>query len=79
MDAPEVRSKMHERYFLREKMFGPYSFINVPGGKEDSDGDDYSLRNIVEAAVVVKIVQKLYKGTSRLPSLNNFIYKQVFC
>nr|XP_027119396.1 uncharacterized protein LOC113736561 isoform X2 [Coffea arabica] len=62
MDAPEVRSKMHERYFLREKMFGPYSFINVPGGKEDSDGDDYSLRNIVEAAVVVKIVQKLYKA-----------------
>ena len=79
MDAPEVRSKKHERCFLREKMFGPYSFINVPGGNEDGDGDDYSLRNIVEAAVVVKIVQKLYKGMSRLPSLNNFIYKQVFC
>lgn len=45
-------------------MFGPYSFINVIGGKEEKDDAEHSRRNMVEVAVVVKILQNLYKGMS---------------
>lgn len=45
-------------------MFGPYSFINVIGGKEEKDDVGHSRRNMVEVAVVVKILQNLYKGMS---------------
>lgn len=45
-------------------MFGPYSFINVIGGREEMDDVGHSRRNMVEVAVVMKIVQDLYKGVS---------------
>ncbi|CAL5430271.1 unnamed protein product [Camellia sinensis] len=61
MDAPYVMKKSYERHYLSEPMFGPYSFINVVGGKEEVDDVGRSWRNWVEVAVVVKIVQKLYK------------------
>ncbi|KAL7163145.1 hypothetical protein ACSBR2_039278 [Camellia fascicularis] len=62
MDAPYVMKKSYERHYLSEPMFGPYSFINVVGGKEEFDDVGRSRRNLVEVAVVVKIVQKLYKA-----------------
>ncbi|CAL5430274.1 unnamed protein product [Camellia sinensis] len=62
MDAPYVMKKSYERHYLSEPMFGPYSFINVVGGKEEVDDVGRSRRNWVEVAVVVKIVQKLYKA-----------------
>ncbi|CAL5354450.1 unnamed protein product [Camellia sinensis] len=61
MDAPYVMKKSYERHYLSEPMFGPYSFINVVSGKEEVDDVGRSWRNWVEVAVVVKIVQKLYK------------------
>ena len=66
LDAPNVRTKSYEKYYLPERMFGPYSFINVLGGKEEQDEDGHSLRNMVEAAVVVNIVQRLFRGMLKL-------------
>ncbi|PWA55756.1 uvrD-like Helicase, ATP-binding domain, P-loop containing nucleoside triphosphate hydrolase [Artemisia annua] len=48
--------------YLPGPMFGPYSFINVVGGREEKDDDDRSWRNLVEVAVVMKIVQNVYKA-----------------
>ncbi|KAL3506739.1 hypothetical protein ACH5RR_032121 [Cinchona calisaya] len=62
LDAPNVKSKRYEKCYLPERMFGPYSFINVLNGREERDEDEHSLRNIVEAAVVVHIVQKLFRA-----------------
>ena len=63
-DAPVVRSKSYEKRFLSGSMFGPYSFLNVLGGREEKDDDGHSRKNMVEVAVVIKILEKLYKGTN---------------
>ncbi|XP_042013425.1 uncharacterized protein LOC121761816 isoform X2 [Salvia splendens] len=62
LDGPNVQSKSYERSYLPGKMFGPYSFINVRGGREELDDVGVSKRNMVEVAVVVKLVQKLLKA-----------------
>lgn len=45
-------------------MFGPYSFISVLDGREEKDDSERSWRNMVEVSIVMKILQKLYKGNS---------------
>ncbi|PWA79190.1 uvrD-like Helicase, ATP-binding domain, P-loop containing nucleoside triphosphate hydrolase [Artemisia annua] len=60
LDAQNVLSKCHEKRYLSGPMFGSYSFINVAGGREEKDDYGRSWRNMVEVAIVVKIVQKLY-------------------
>ncbi|KAL3635026.1 hypothetical protein CASFOL_022080 [Castilleja foliolosa] len=64
LDAPSVQSQCYEKRYLEGMMFGPYSFINVHGGKEEFDDVGRSRRNMVEVAVVVKLVQKLFKAWS---------------
>nr|GEU81131.1 UvrD-like helicase, ATP-binding domain, P-loop containing nucleoside triphosphate hydrolase [Tanacetum cinerariifolium] len=49
----------HSKHLFRP-MFRSYSFINVVGGREEKDDDGRSRRNMVEVAIVVKIVRKLY-------------------
>ena len=61
-DAPCVLSKSYERCYLKGRMFGPYSFINIREGREELDDVGRSRRNLVEVAVIAKIVQKLFKG-----------------
>ena len=61
-DAPNVLSISHEKTYLSGPMFGSYSFINVVGGREEKDDNGRSRRNMVEVAIVLKIVQNLYKG-----------------
>ena len=61
-DAPNVLSISHEKTYLSGPMFGSYSFINVVGGREEKDENGRSRRNMVEVAIVLKIVQNLYKG-----------------
>ena len=56
-----------ERYdfgkkYLPGPMFGPYSFINVVGGKEQFDDEGRSYKNLAEVAVVMKILKNLHKG-----------------
>ncbi|RAL49278.1 hypothetical protein DM860_017558 [Cuscuta australis] len=61
LDAPNVQCKTYEREYLQGRMFGLYSFINVPSGREESDDIGHSRRNMVEVALVMKIVQNLFK------------------
>ncbi|KAG8369514.1 hypothetical protein BUALT_Bualt14G0021500 [Buddleja alternifolia] len=62
LDAPSVQSQSYEKCYLKGRMFGPYSFINIRGGKEELDEVGHTRRNMVEAAVVVKVVHKLFKA-----------------
>ncbi|KAA8529934.1 hypothetical protein F0562_034462 [Nyssa sinensis] len=62
LDAPNVKSKTYEGHYILGPMFGPYSFINVTGGKEELDDVGHSIRNMVEVAVVLKMVQNLYRA-----------------
>ncbi|XP_073028907.1 uncharacterized protein [Primulina eburnea] len=62
LDAPSVQNEGYQRCYLHGKMFGPYSFINILGGKEEVDDVGHSRRNMVEVAVTLKIVQKLFKA-----------------
>ena len=70
-NAPEATQILIERefitmdeakYYLQGPLFGPYSFINISCRKEEMDDLKSSRRNIVEVALVIRIVQNLYKG-----------------
>lgn len=43
-------------------MFGPYSFINVVGGKEQFDDEGRSYKNLAEVAVVMTILKNMHKA-----------------
>ncbi|KAM6546615.1 hypothetical protein CsatB_027351 [Cannabis sativa] len=45
----------------RMSLFGPYSLINISSGKEEMDDVEYGWKNIVEVALVIRIVHNLYK------------------
>uniref|UniRef100_A0A5B6ZB49 Helicase MAGATAMA 3 n=1 Tax=Davidia involucrata TaxID=16924 RepID=A0A5B6ZB49_DAVIN len=60
LDGPNVKERIYDRRFLRGKMYGSYSFINVTDGKEDFDLG-HSQKNMVEVAVVSEIVANLFK------------------
>ncbi|KAK4842428.1 hypothetical protein QYF36_021493 [Acer negundo] len=62
LDAPNVKKQSYERCFLSDPMFGPYSFINISGGREEFDDVGHSRRNMVEVSIVVNILQNLYKA-----------------
>ena len=64
LDAPNVKRKSFEKHYLPSPMFGPYSFINVIDGREERDDFERSWRNMVEVAIVTKILLNLYKGNS---------------
>lgn len=64
--------KVHKKHYIPSPMFGPYTFINVSVGKEEGDDDGHSKKNAVEVAVVIKIIEKLYKGILILEISNPF-------
>ncbi|KAJ4710313.1 UvrD-like Helicase, ATP-binding domain, P-loop containing nucleoside triphosphate hydrolase [Melia azedarach] len=59
VDAPNVKKGSYEKHYLPGPMYGPYSFINIFGGREEFI-DSY--RNMVEVSAVMKILQNLYKA-----------------
>ncbi|KAL6187360.1 hypothetical protein ACLB2K_038759 [Fragaria x ananassa] len=61
LDAPYIKRRGQEKYYLKGSMFGPYSCINVIGGREQQDEDGRSRKNMVEVAVVSQILRNLYK------------------
>ena len=62
LDGENVTSKNYSRRFLHGEMYGSFSFINVPQGKEELN-NNHSRKNMVEVAVVSDLVARLYKGT----------------
>ncbi|KAF8020981.1 hypothetical protein BT93_G1408 [Corymbia citriodora subsp. variegata] len=62
LDGPNVKSKSYRKSHLPWPMFGPYSFINIPDGREQIDDDGCSLRNPVEVEVISRIVRNLYRA-----------------
>ncbi|KAJ4810523.1 P-loop containing nucleoside triphosphate hydrolases superfamily protein [Rhynchospora pubera] len=65
-DGPNVTSLAYEKKYLPGKIYGTYSFIDVEQGKETTDKHGKSLRNPIEAAAVVHIVEKLFKESVNL-------------
>jgi superfamily I DNA and/or RNA helicase len=61
-DGPNVTNVNYGKMVLSGKHFGPYSFINVDGGHETTEKHGRSLKNTVEVAAIVLIVQRLFKG-----------------
>ncbi|KAB1205203.1 hypothetical protein CJ030_MR7G021969 [Morella rubra] len=61
LDASKVKRKSYEKQYLPWPMFGAYSFINIVGGREEKDDVGHGWRNLVEVAVVMKLLRKLYK------------------
>ncbi|XP_058748085.1 probable helicase MAGATAMA 3 [Vicia villosa] len=57
-DALVVREKSYHKSFLKGEMYGPYSFINIAKGKEQF-GRGHSSKNMVEVAVISKILESL--------------------
>ncbi|KAL4304472.1 hypothetical protein GQ457_10G027560 [Hibiscus cannabinus] len=64
LDAAVVKRQSYEKHYLPLPMFGPYSFLNV-SGREDSVGVGHSLRNMIEVAVVQKLVATLFNAWKR--------------
>lgn len=62
LDGPNVQQERHGRRYLEGRAFGSYSFINICGGREELVDVGHSRRNMVELAVVMKLVYKLFKG-----------------
>ncbi|KAK9185221.1 hypothetical protein WN943_025576 [Citrus x changshan-huyou] len=69
LDSSTVRKRSYEKRFLHGPMYGPYSFINVFGGREEFI--EHSCRNMVEVSVVMKILLNLYKATSNVVRFKN--------
>ena len=61
LNGQNVNDRSYNRRFLRGKLYGSYSFINVSYGKEEFD-DRRSRKNIVEVVVVSEIISSLYRG-----------------
>ncbi|KAG5240587.1 P-loop containing nucleoside triphosphate hydrolases superfamily [Salix suchowensis] len=64
LDAPNVKRKSYKKHYIPGPMFGPYSFINVIGGREELDDVGHSRKNMVEVAIVLKLLRGLYKAWS---------------
>lgn len=60
-DGRNVTTSAYEKRFLKENLFGSYSFINVTNGHEEQD-NRHSWKNIMEVTIVAEIISKLYKG-----------------
>jgi len=61
-NGPNVEMEPYGYTYLTSEMYGAYAFINVADGREEEDDFGMSKRNIIEAAVVMYILSKLYKG-----------------
>ncbi|CAI0438004.1 unnamed protein product [Linum tenue] len=61
-DGDNVKSPSYEKKgYLPGPMFGPYSFMNVNGGREELDDVGRSRRNMTEVDITLKLVKNLYK------------------
>ncbi|XP_072988634.1 uncharacterized protein [Typha latifolia] len=61
LDGPNVKDSCYNNHFL-DFIFGPYSFINITDGREESDDIGHSRKNMVEVAIVLYLVRILFKS-----------------
>ncbi|MQL88099.1 hypothetical protein Taro_020656 [Colocasia esculenta] len=59
MNGPNVMDRGYEKRYLPGPMFGPYSFMDIPHGKEVSNRLGHSQKNMDEVAVILKILRSL--------------------
>ncbi|KAM0057421.1 putative P-loop containing nucleoside triphosphate hydrolase, DNA2/NAM7 helicase, helicase [Helianthus debilis subsp. tardiflorus] len=60
LDGPNVMDIAREKRFLKEHMYGSYSFINVESAYEEFDNKK-STKNMVEVVVIAEIITHLFK------------------
>ena len=67
MDGPNVQSTTYKRCYFPGPIFGPYSFIDIPHGREEFGGGGRSPRNRAEVTVISWILKNLCRG---MPTYN---------
>ena len=65
LDGTNVLSPSYNKDY-RGLPFGSYTLINVTDGREDKEGTGNSRRNMVEVAVVLHLIQTIFKCMSKL-------------
>lgn len=66
LDGPNVKKSSYKKNYLPGRLYGAYSFINIADGREEKEDTGNSWRNMVEVAVVLKIVRSLFKCMATL-------------
>ncbi|CAO2036355.1 unnamed protein product [Urochloa humidicola] len=60
LDGPNVLSPSYNKDYMGLP-FGSYTFINITDGREEKEGAGNSWRNLVEVAVVLHLLQTIFK------------------
>ena len=68
LDGTNVLSPSYNKDY-RGLPFGSYTLINVTDGREDKEGTGNSRRNMVEVAVVLHLIQTIFRCMSKLSPL----------
>ncbi|XP_057845589.2 uncharacterized protein LOC131055004 isoform X1 [Cryptomeria japonica] len=61
INGPNVEKEADGITYVKSKMYGTYAFLNIQDGEEKEDEFSKSKWNILEAAVVLHMLSKLYK------------------
>ncbi|XBH98118.1 hypothetical protein VPH35_127679 [Triticum aestivum] len=61
LDGPNVLSPSYNKDYT-SLPFGSYTFISVTDGREDKDGTENSWRNMAEVAVVLYLIENIFKS-----------------
>ncbi|KAL1806876.1 hypothetical protein ACET3Z_029944 [Daucus carota] len=61
IDSQLVKSETYEKCYIPSPLYGSYSFMNISCGKEVLS-ESHSWKNMEEVAVLLKILQLLYKA-----------------
>lgn len=61
-NAPNTITGDFIQKYLPQKIYGPYSFINIKGGTKEVDDARRCRRNMVEVAAVTKIIKNCFRG-----------------
>uniref|UniRef100_A0A0D9W8Y6 UvrD-like helicase ATP-binding domain-containing protein n=1 Tax=Leersia perrieri TaxID=77586 RepID=A0A0D9W8Y6_9ORYZ len=64
LDGPNVMSTVYNKNYT-SLPFGSYAFINITDGREEKEGTGNSWRNLVEVAVVLHLIQTIFKTWKR--------------
>ncbi|KAL3736002.1 hypothetical protein ACJRO7_025025 [Eucalyptus globulus] len=62
LDGPNVTGKNYRKCHLQGPVFGPYSFIDIPNGREEFGDGGQSPRNDVEVEAVLMILTNLFEA-----------------